>query len=349
MMRKEIDLSQSQDESLIMQYLHARLSRESKPDIIELYVCYRHKQKAYILMPMLEGDLKALLAKDEQCDYFESDDRYINEMRRVSIALASLHAIPERHQIFHVGGIHHDLKPDNILIDSGRFVLADFGLSTLMMPTSGPDMESDGHITWYTAPEVLDNGGWRGAISQPSDVFSLGCMFTEFLVHMRGRKKSVLAFRQRRRYKPGFGSSVFATATDINKQVTIELKRIQQDQVGGRRSQMASIVLEMLAFDPDDRPSAEAISAKIQHILERTEPEPILTVDKSNQTKQLFPSGVIQKLYELGVAMLIQVTSMSNEHKRQRYVTRPSVPEVVWALRKSCEYENDVRWLIIIE
>ena len=291
MMRKEIDLSQNQDESLIMQYLRARLSRESKPNIVEIYAYYRHKGKAYILMPLLEGDLKGLLTNDKHCDYFETDNRYMNEMMRVSRALASLHAIREHHQLYHVTGIHHDLKPDNILIDRGRCVLADLGLSTLMMPASGPETESTGHRTWYTAPEVLDNGGWRGTTSQKSDVFSLGCVFTELLVHMRGRKESVLAFRQRRRYRPGFASPVFATETDINKQVIIELKRIQQNHRDVVRSQVARVVLKMLAFDPDNRPSAKAVFAKFQYILGRNEPEPFLTGDEDIYPQYLSPSG----------------------------------------------------------
>ena len=292
MMRKEIDLSQNQDESRIMQYMRARLSRDPKLDIIEVFAYYRHKRKAYILMPLLEGDLKGLLTDDKHCDFFEIDNRYMNEMMRVSRALASLHAIREHHQLYHVAGIHHDLKPDNILINRGRLVLADFGLSSLMMPTNGPEMESTGHRTWYTAPEVLDKGGWRGATSQRSDVFSLGCVFTELLVHMRGGKESVLAFRQRRRYKPGFASPVFATETDINKQVTTELECIQQDRQGGvERSQVAGVILKMLAFNPDDRPSAKEVFANFQQTLGRTEPEPILTHDESIQPQHLSQSG----------------------------------------------------------
>jgi serine/threonine protein kinase len=97
-------------------------------------------------------------------------------------ALAYLHSSDVRHK---------DIKPENILIDlSGNVVLTDFGISRKFPKKTSQD---DPHATneraeftrMYASPEIATSGKrWR---SDPSDVFSLGCVFLEMASLQLGR------------------------------------------------------------------------------------------------------------------------------------------------------------------
>jgi serine/threonine protein kinase len=74
---------------------------------------------------------------------------------------------------------HKDVKPENVLIDSsGSVILTDFGISR-RFPKSTPHETND---KWdftrkYASPEIMK--GKKVPRDDPSDVFSLGCVFLE--------------------------------------------------------------------------------------------------------------------------------------------------------------------------
>ncbi|KAL8716278.1 MAG: hypothetical protein Q9220_000183 [cf. Caloplaca sp. 1 TL-2023] len=82
---------------------------------------------------------------------------------------------------------HKDIKPENILIDaSGSVVLTDFGISR-RFPKNTPHVT---HDKWemtrkYASPEIMR--GKKQPRDDPSDVFSLGCVFLEMASLILGR------------------------------------------------------------------------------------------------------------------------------------------------------------------
>ncbi|KAL8703258.1 MAG: hypothetical protein Q9201_003564 [Fulgogasparrea decipioides] len=82
---------------------------------------------------------------------------------------------------------HKDIKPENILIDaSGSVVLTDFGISR-RFPKKAPHVTND---QWdftrkYASPEIMR--GKKAPRDDPSDVFSLGCVFLEMASLILGR------------------------------------------------------------------------------------------------------------------------------------------------------------------
>ncbi|KAL8950722.1 MAG: hypothetical protein Q9222_003258 [Ikaeria aurantiellina] len=82
---------------------------------------------------------------------------------------------------------HKDIKPENILIDaSGAVVLTDFGISR-RFPKKAPHVTND---KWemtqkYASPEIMR--GKKQPRDDPSDVFSLGCVFLEMASLILGR------------------------------------------------------------------------------------------------------------------------------------------------------------------
>jgi serine/threonine protein kinase len=81
------------------------------------------------------------------------------------------------------GVIHRDIKPENILFDqSGRVVLADFGLARLAMDSSAPvsltqTRQAMGTLN-YMAPEQWEN---PKAVDHRADIYALGILLYEML------------------------------------------------------------------------------------------------------------------------------------------------------------------------
>ena len=73
------------------------------------------------------------------------------------------------------GVIHHDVKPDNIIVSTGRCVLTDFGVASLAVDSSQRGIVG---TPGYLAPEVL-----RGEpTDQRVDIYSVACMAYELIV-----------------------------------------------------------------------------------------------------------------------------------------------------------------------
>lgn len=80
---------------------------------------------------------------------------------------------------------HKDIKPENILVDfSGNVVLTDFGISRRFPKGMSHATEDKAVGTKiYFSPETAE----KRTRDDPSDIFSLGCVFTEMATLMLGR------------------------------------------------------------------------------------------------------------------------------------------------------------------
>ena len=117
-----------------------------------------------------------------------------------------------RGQVF---GRHGDIKPENILwykekgdgphpLASGHLVFSDFGLSDLNHKDSRSGIYNKGILctTTYAPPEsILEDN----RISRAIDVWSLGCVFLEFVTWLVGGPSAVREF-QMKRLAPHLGS-----------------------------------------------------------------------------------------------------------------------------------------------
>ncbi len=116
-----------------------------------------------IVMPLMTGSLDGYI-KDNAPVPFDEVKTLANQ---VSDGLAHMH----EHGI-----VHGDIKPDNILIRDGTYIIADFGSAF----TPADSLASTyGHCALYASPEiVLEN--WE-IVGSAADVWSLGCVIFEAL------------------------------------------------------------------------------------------------------------------------------------------------------------------------
>ncbi|KAF2809762.1 kinase-like protein, partial [Mytilinidion resinicola] len=87
-------------------------------------------------------------------------------------------------QYLHEQSIRHkDIKPQNILIESGNVLFTDFGLSRNFQDTTGSTTSGMTYMTpRYSAPEVAA----YDARNTSADIWSLGCVFLEMTLTLKG-------------------------------------------------------------------------------------------------------------------------------------------------------------------
>ena len=124
----------------------------------------------YYVMPYVEGEtLRARLKRERQLPLEDA------------IAIAC--DVAEGLQYAHDHGIvHRDVKPENILLQSGRAIVADFGIARAVTASARESLTSSGVVigtAQYMSPE---QGLGERDISSRSDIYSVGCVFYEMLV-----------------------------------------------------------------------------------------------------------------------------------------------------------------------
>ncbi|KAI0600867.1 kinase-like protein [Biscogniauxia sp. FL1348] len=193
--------------------IHNTRDKRSKDHIIRVLATFEMEESSvnttnyYLLFDWAEGNLGQFWDKNERLVGDKSHGKWISEkFYEICLALQCVHnerdALSRRHMdilqeslrgtslnVDDLYGRHGDIKPDNILWflkssqsgrDLGSLVLSDFGLGKLhTQVTRSLSKPNQVPMTaTYRAPEFdLPNG----LISRASDVFSLGCVFLEYI------------------------------------------------------------------------------------------------------------------------------------------------------------------------
>ncbi|MBN3323707.1 STK35 kinase, partial [Atractosteus spatula] len=214
-----------------------------------------HSSVLWLVMEFCEeGDLNRYLLS-------RSPSAHLNRsiMIQLSSAVAFLHA----HHI-----VHRDLKPDNVLVShstSGPIIkVADFGLSRVTQSigeVSQQCFSSTCGSEFYMAPEV-----WDGHYTAKADIFSLGVLFWAILERITyfedtsGKELLGAYVCQGRRLVP-IGEALhenprlqFHIPLKVKRSISTELRTLLQD---------------MLAVDPDQRPDAIQLEKQVRQAMAR--------------------------------------------------------------------------------
>jgi serine/threonine-protein kinase len=201
------------------------------PHILPLFDSGSAAGLVWYVMPFVEGEtLRSRLAREHRLPV----DQALQLVREMADALEYAH----RH-----GVVHRDVKPENVLLQSGHALVADFGIALALQNAGGARITRTG-ITLgtpsYMAPEQA--AGDR-PIDARTDVYALGAVLHEMLA----------------------GESPFAAAPNR------EMRNGMHEPIGSLAMRRADVspsldaaVRRALAKDPDQRfPSAAAFAAAL--------------------------------------------------------------------------------------
>ncbi|MFB7517367.1 serine/threonine-protein kinase [Streptomyces sp. NPDC056144] len=202
-------------------------ARLSHPHVVGVFDFGTWDGKLFLVMELVDGDS---LAGDPSRPIALPAER---------VAVVAAHAAAGLAAAHRQGVVHRDIKPGNLLVDAqGTVKLADFGIARFVDDPSGA-LTTTGQIVGtglYLAPER--------ALGQPassaSDVYSLGCVLYQLLT----------------------GQTPFRadTATALLYQ-HIDTPPVPPSQVGvALPPAFEAYLLGLLAKQPEQRPSAQAIA-----------------------------------------------------------------------------------------
>jgi serine/threonine protein kinase len=148
----------------------AILKNLDHPHLVKLIGAYTDADRSHIVMsPVADQNLAAYMRSSQS----SQSKKNIRWMACLTSAMAYLHDRNIRHL---------DIKPQNILVKNNGILLADFGTAKSLFNTSLSDHESLAFTPMYCAPETIPHGQQDDS----SDVFSLGCVFSEMITRYFG-------------------------------------------------------------------------------------------------------------------------------------------------------------------
>src|SRR5690349_11381939 len=123
----------------------------------------------YYVMPYLTGEsLRRRLQRDGRLELPVA----LRIAREVGLALDYAHRN---------GVIHRDVKPENILLEDGQAVVADFGIAAAVERAGDEQLTETGHAIGTPAYMSPEQAGAEGPLDGRSDIYSLGCVLYEML------------------------------------------------------------------------------------------------------------------------------------------------------------------------
>ena len=202
------------------------LARLNHPGLVMLLDAGINAERPYLVLELVEGR-----TLDQECGGRPADPARVAEIgRELAAALAYAHG---------AGVIHRDVKPGNVLLgDDGRIKLADFGIARLIGETVRHTRTGQAIGTAaYLSPEQV-----RGEdVAVSTDVYSLGLLLLEALTGERAYP----------------GTPTEAALARLSRQPEIP---------DSLPADWASVLTEMTALEPDDRPAADAVVMRLRGI-----------------------------------------------------------------------------------
>jgi len=199
------------------------LARLSHPGLVMLLDAGIKEERPFLVLELVEGH-----TLDQECAGRPTDPARVAEIgREIAGALAYAHG---------AGVVHRDVKPGNVLLGhDGRIKLADFGIARLIGETVRHTRTGQAIGTAaYLSPEQVRGEDVTGA----TDVYSLGLVLLEALTGER-------AYR---------GSPTEAALARLSRQPEVP---------GSLPADWVHLVEAMTALDPDDRPTAHTVAARL--------------------------------------------------------------------------------------
>lgn len=217
----------------------AILKNFNHPHLVRLIGAYIDTDYSYILMsPVAEQNLAHYMLSSQP----SQSKNIIRWLGCLTSAMAYLH----EHSVKHL-----DVKPQNILVKGSNILLADFGAAKTFFKQFIKGHESLTPTPTYCAPETV----LHGSQEYSSDVFSLGCVFSEMITRYFG--SSVQEFED---FRSKSGNKVFHLTISETKDWIIALSQYPiSDRSTDCPEKMGQLIMDMLTEVPSERPNARIL------------------------------------------------------------------------------------------
>ena len=265
LVRKEMVL-QDKDHEAELQNL-SLLKLLNHPNVVRLLCCYEHDDRIHLLFPKAsEGDLGDLLASHRP-SWFSHNESFLVALTGLASAIQTVHNFVADEVDIALIGCHHDLKTKNVLVDHGRFILADFGLSRFKPEADGSKTPYRTRNGYEIAPECQSlKAKTYNTIHRSSDIWSFGCIIAYVLAYMMRGTEGVESFKQARRFNNSGEILYYFHCGDTENQGMREWLQQLNSECSLSEKMALELVQQMLVLSPDDRPSARNVVAQLQYI-----------------------------------------------------------------------------------
>ena len=216
------------------------LKELSRPHLVKLIGAYSDAEYSHIIItPVADQNLADYMRSSQ----LSQPQHLLQWMGCLTSAMAYLHS----QQVQHL-----DVKPQKILVKGHNILLADFGTAKSFFEDSG-DLKKLAMTPMYCAPETM----LHGRQDYSTDMFSLGCVFSEMITRYFGR--SLQEFKD---FRSKTGNTAFyLTISETQDWV----QQLPQNVVPnppilhepGWPTEVLPKIMDMLAEMPTDRPKAK--------------------------------------------------------------------------------------------
>ncbi|KAL2839736.1 hypothetical protein BJY01DRAFT_250336 [Aspergillus pseudoustus] len=249
------------------------------PNILRLVACYTYEDKHNLVSPFIPGGTLHKYLRQPKSGSLTREKMFCM-MAGLASSISALHifTVDEETEPAYKGQ-HQDLWGENILVDKDRFILADFGLSSMKRMSQSTPTKHKGRKGYYQAPECadLEEPYQEHSTTRASDIFSLGCIFTDLLVYLVFGPEGTMKFREARKFTiPPLTYRVYHKSKYNHEAVDAWLEMVLENNRSEGISEAVRLIKKMLEVDPNERPKANEVTAIIYDCTVRAFSEKII-------------------------------------------------------------------------
>jgi len=238
------------------------------PNILRLLGSYTYRKRHNLIFPRARGGTLAKLFTAERPRHFKEDEVLLVAFAKLASAVGDVHDFVVRELTLARIGCHHDLKPDNILVDGNDFILADFGLTRFKESNEDSATQFKIGRGYCLAPECqdLDDSFERHAIHRSSDIWAFGCIMADFTTYMVLGPDGVKEFRKQRKFQiANHIYYYYHHGTEPSPAVTEWIASLEISCTKPFKM-LLDLTRRMLEMKPSLRPSAKEVAAELRFI-----------------------------------------------------------------------------------
>ena len=230
----------------------AILARLHHPHVLPLYdsgvlqLPYGREGLFYV-MPYVEGEtLRDRLEREGSLPMADA----IHVAREMADALAYAHAH---------GVVHRDVRPENILLEGGHALVADFGIARALEASGNTQVSSSAVALGHPAYMSPEQGRGASAVDGRSDIYSLGCVLYEMLSGtppFTGATRAAVLARALAEPPPPLGTVCPSLPAEVERAVARALAKRPEDRFSSAADLAAALGPELPMSGSRPRESA---------------------------------------------------------------------------------------------